>query len=273
LGRLFRFGNGALYLGASGDTASAISLTPSVGALTLVGGSLGVGITNPNRSIETTGLSSRKSQADDSIIDLYWNGNYGTIRTTYAATGGAHSFAIETIGGVGYVQDTSKKHWFLTLGLPTDSNREGLSLTLAAGSATFAAETNGTGTDNIDIIATPAGTGGFTYPTKTITVSGSGSDAASALQNSFIRITSAGTRTLPAAVPGLAATYRSTTAAVFSLDPASTSDYIILNGNTLAGGNKITSDGTIGATVTLVCEIVNYWVAYPNLGVFSDGGA
>lgn len=39
-GKLLRFGNGALYLGASGDTASAMSLTPSVGALTLAGGSL-----------------------------------------------------------------------------------------------------------------------------------------------------------------------------------------------------------------------------------------
>lgn len=107
-------------------------------------------------------------------------------------------------------------------------------------------------------------------PTQTI----AGAGSITSCMGQIIRVTAAGTTTLPAGtVVGQTVTVVSTTAAAVSVDCASTSDYIILSGTALAAGNKITSDSTIGAAVTLVNEIANYWRAFVNQGTWSDGGA
>ncbi len=87
------------------------------------------------------------------------------------------------------------------------------------------------------------------------------------------RITGAYTLSLPAAVPGLNAEFIATTAAVFSLDVQVATDIIILNGVSLAAGNKATSDASINATIFLECTAAGTYRGNAILGVFSDGGA
>jgi hypothetical protein len=153
------------------------------------------------------------------------------------------------------------------------TNYEGLTVTPAAGSVTFAAVEGGTGSDNIDLILTPKGTGGVTYLSKVISKAGTASLTAAEVTNTFVRVTATGTETLPAATTlGQAVTVVSTTAAVVSVDVASVSDYIILDGTTLTAGNKATSDGTTNATLSCINEITNYWRCYSIAGAWTDGG-
>ncbi len=91
-----------------------------------------------------------------------------------------------------------------------------------------------------------------------------------------IRVTAAGTVTLPAATTlGQNCRVVSTTAAVISVDPASSSDAITMDQNAAAwaGGNKATSDGTIRAQIYCHNPTANSWMCNSILGVFSDGGA
>jgi hypothetical protein len=115
---------------------------------------------------------------------------------------------------------------------------------------------------------------GLRYLTDIISQGGAGADTTESVRNGYIRVTAAATRTLPAGtIVGQTVNYVSTTAAVVSVDVASGSDYIILNGTALAAGFKATSDGTVGAMLTCVNDVANYWRCQAVQGVWSDGGA
>ncbi len=85
------------------------------------------------------------------------------------------------------------------------------------------------------------------------------------------RVTGAYVVTLPAAVVGMSANFRATTAAVMTLD-SNASGAFVLNGVALTNGNKIVSSGVAGESVYVECTIANKWDVYP-AGAFSDGGA
>ncbi len=107
-------------------------------------------------------------------------------------------------------------------------------------------------------------------PTQTI----AGTGAITTCKGHTILVTSAGTATLPAATTiGQACSVVSTTAAVVSVDPASTSDTVILNGTALTAGNKATSDGTDEAALYCENTVANTWRCRTTFGIFVDGGA
>ena len=85
-------------------------------------------------------------------------------------------------------------------------------------------------------------------------------------------ITGAYTITLPAAVLGMSAKVRCTTAAIGSID-STAPDAFVLGGTALTAGNKITSDGTAGAELELICLVANRWSVRNVTGVWIDGGA
>jgi hypothetical protein len=115
---------------------------------------------------------------------------------------------------------------------------------------------------------------GYVSTTPVVTKTGSDSITAAQCKNTFVRITATGTITLPAAdTVGLRVMICSTTAAALSVDPASASDYIILNGTALAGGNKVTSGSTAGECIELICDVANYWREIGTKGTWIDGGA
>jgi hypothetical protein len=115
---------------------------------------------------------------------------------------------------------------------------------------------------------------GFRYLTDVYSQAGAGAFAVGTVNNSLYRITAAGTTVLPPGTTvGQTVTVVSTTAAVVSVDVDSGSDYIILNGVALAAGNKATSDGTIGAMLSCINEVANYWRCQAGQSVWSDGGS
>lgn len=87
------------------------------------------------------------------------------------------------------------------------------------------------------------------------------------------RITGAYTLTLPAAVIGMSAVIRSTSAAAFSVDCNGSDHFELFDGTVLADGNKITSSGAKNESVTIICEVANTWIIVGQSGAFSDGGA
>ena len=102
-----------------------------------------------------------------------------------------------------------------------------------------------------------------------------GNDAVSAAQmkGQLHIVNGAYTPTLPTAAVGYEAWFTAQTAVAFSLDPATGTDVIYLNGAALAAGNKITSDATIRATVRVRCLIVGFYEITAEQGLFIDGGA
>jgi hypothetical protein len=299
LGRLFRFGNGALYLGASGDTASAISLTPSVGALTLAGGQLL--FPAGTASLPAIGWTADSTTGFFSVgggVTEYSSG--GTLSLTFGADriffGAALDLALlrESAATLKLGENSATPVGQTIKGADaragTDTNTVGGDFTGATGRGT------GTGTPGrgylTGTVKTGGGSGaqtlaevaswgspngvnrGFRYLTDVYSQAGAGALAVGTVNNSLIRVTAAGTVTLPAGtVVGQTVSVVSTTAAVVSLDPDSASDYLILNGTALAGGNKATSDGTIGAMLSCVNEVANYFRCQAVQGVWSDGGA
>lgn len=143
----------------------------------------------------------------------------------------------------------------------------------STGSVTITA----TGT-NPDVTVTPGGTGVFSTGTAAIrgaigitTHSATEAATSATMYGDTHRVTGAYTITLPAAVVGMNATYRATTAAVLTLDEDA-ADSFVLNGAAGTAGNKIASSGVAGESVYVECTIANQWDVYP-LGVWADGGA
>jgi len=69
------------------------------------------------------------------------------------------------------------------------------------------------------------------------------------------------------------ATFRATTASTFSVK-AGASDNFILTGTALDNGNKITSVGNAGDTVSIYWDdVVDAWIADSMNTLFTDGGA
>ena len=80
------------------------------------------------------------------------------------------------------------------------------------------------------------------------------------------------TETLPAAVVGMWAPFRATTAAVMTLD-CQAADSFILGGTTLTAGNKIATDGSLGVEFEVICLVANRWTVRNITGTVIDGGA
>lgn len=86
------------------------------------------------------------------------------------------------------------------------------------------------------------------------------------------KITGAYTVTLPAAVVGMSATFRASTAAAFSVDTNGADHFEMFDGTVLDAGDKITSGATKNEFVTIYCESANTWIVIGQNGAFSDGG-
>lgn len=124
--------------------------------------------------------------------------------------------------------------------------------------------------NNVTIGAT---TPGAVYNVAQVTTHAASENVtAASMYGNYHRITGAYTVTLPAAVVGMHASFRATSAAIFSID-CQGADSFSLGGTTLAAGNKITSDGNSGARVELSCDVANLWVVKNITGVVIDGGA
>jgi hypothetical protein len=85
-------------------------------------------------------------------------------------------------------------------------------------------------------------------------------------------VTGAYTISIPTATVGYHVGFMASTAAVFSVDVVTGTDAFYLNGTLLTAGNKITSDGTIRATVEIKCVLAGFYEAWSN-SLFVDGGA
>ena len=95
---------------------------------------------------------------------------------------------------------------------------------------------------------------------------------ATTMYGNLHRITGAFTVTVPAAVVGMSATFRATTAVAFSVDCNGADHFELFDGTALTAGHKITSGGTKNEFVTVVCESANTWIIVGINGVFTDGG-
>lgn len=93
----------------------------------------------------------------------------------------------------------------------------------------------------------------------------------STMQGNIHRVMGAYTLTLPPARPGLHGLFVAQVASVFSIK-ASPNDHILLGGNELPKGNKISSDGYNSDHVYLRCLNANTWEAEAS-GLFTDGGS
>lgn len=123
--------------------------------------------------------------------------------------------------------------------------------------------------------STPAA-GTFTSvaaPVSVITDSATGNVTPAQMQGQTHVITGAYTLSLPTAAVGYNATFMASTAAVFSIDVVTGTDVIVLNGNALTAGNKITSDGTIYAECYVECNLAGKYIITTLQGIFIDGGA
>jgi hypothetical protein len=87
------------------------------------------------------------------------------------------------------------------------------------------------------------------------------------------KITGAFVVSLPTAVSGYFGSFFASTAAIFSLDLVTGTDVFILNGTALTAGNKVTSDGGLGAKVYVECTEAGYYRVTSILGMVVDGGA
>ncbi|MFH2071930.1 MAG: hypothetical protein ABIJ75_03655 [Actinomycetota bacterium] len=115
-------------------------------------------------------------------------------------------------------------------------------------------------------------TGTFSSLRPVQTIAGTG--AITACKGHTVNVTAAGTATLPSgATVGQNCSVVSTTAAVVSIDVASGSDTMILNGTALTAGYKATSDGTDEATLYCEVSVANTWRCRTTLGIHTDGGA
>jgi hypothetical protein len=78
---------------------------------------------------------------------------------------------------------------------------------------------------------------------------------------------------IPTLVVGYNATFTANSAAAFSLDFVTGTDLFILNGTALTAGNKVTTDGTIYASLYVKCIEAGKAIVTVIQGVAFDGGA
>ena len=113
-------------------------------------------------------------------------------------------------------------------------------------------------------------TGGVAFAITTHSAS-EAATAATMYGNNHL-VVGAYTVTLPAAVLGMSAKFRATTAAVMTLD-CQAADSFVLGGTTLTAGNKIATDGSLGVEFEVICLVANRWTVRNITGTVIDGGA
>lgn len=86
-------------------------------------------------------------------------------------------------------------------------------------------------------------------------------------------ITGAYTVSMPTAAVGYSTDFMATTAAQYSVDVATGTDIIYLNGSALAAGNKVTSDSTIRNRLHCECNVVGYYECWSITNLHIDGGS
>jgi len=122
-------------------------------------------------------------------------------------------------------------------------------------------------------VLTDLNAGLLTYKVILVADSETGNVAAANMYGHIHRVTGAYTLTLPTGAIGMNATFRATTASTFSVK-AGASDNFILTGTALDNGNKITSVGNAGDTVSIYWDdVVDAWIADSMNTLFTDGGA
>jgi hypothetical protein len=106
-----------------------------------------------------------------------------------------------------------------------------------------------------------------------VTDSSTGNVSAANMKGQIHRVTGAYTLTLPTGAAGMNATFRATTASTYSIK-AGASNNFILRGTALDNGDKITSIGGAGDTVSIYWDdVVSAWIADSMNVLFTDGGA
>jgi len=122
-------------------------------------------------------------------------------------------------------------------------------------------------------VLTDLNAGLLTYKVVLVTDSETGSVAAANMYGQIHRVTGAYTLTLPTGAAGMNGTFRATTASTFSVK-AGADDHFILLGTALTDGDKITSIGGAGDTVSIYWDdVVSAWIADSMNALFTDGGA
>lgn len=117
-------------------------------------------------------------------------------------------------------------------------------------------------------------TGTVSFKTNIISAAVGGTITSTGALNMVYRHTggSPATFNLPAPETGMAACFRAATAQVLTVDVASVSDSIILDGVTLSGGNSIDSAGAAGDYVCLLAVSSTQWETWGRSGTWVDGG-
>ena len=119
-------------------------------------------------------------------------------------------------------------------------------------------------------------TGNITGNSKVITISGNDTLTIPQCRNVIILITGAYTPVLPAVSgfpdsEGAVVTFIANTATTYSVDPNGV-DRIVLYNTALSDGEKATSPGTLGASITFVGTTSAGWHALRGEGIFVNGG-
>ena len=124
------------------------------------------------------------------------------------------------------------------------------------------------GVANVTELATLSG--GSTYGTP-VSHAATESATAATLYGRTHLVTGAYTVTLPSVSVGMHGRFIATTAAVFSVDSTSP-NYFVLSGTALDAGDKVTSDGSAGASFEWECTATNVITIIYSNSTFIDGG-
>ncbi len=163
--------------------------------------------------------------------------------------------------------------------LPSLQNTPIGSTTASSGAfTTLSASSTVSGTGFSTYLASPPTIGGTTptavYSVLQVTSHGATEAVAAAtLYGNVHKITGAYVVTLPAAVVGMSASFRASTAAVFSVDTNGADHFETYDGTVLDAGDKLTSSGVKNEWIDIYCESANTWIVRRQSGVIIDGGA
>lgn len=238
-------GGSVIIATAPAGGSSGSSVNTATAHLTLSPSSSGIASLNKGKLIIPAGTSGAPSLAvSETDVGLY---NGGTDTLSVAAN---NVNVVNFYGGSGAVGPG--------LYLPSDTGIIAFGATYDATIQRNAANSLTTGIfANLKPVQNIAGTGSIT------TCAGH-----------IVNVTAAGTATLPAGTTvGQNCSIVSTTAAVVSVDVASASDTMILDGTALTAGYKATSDGSDEWTLYCTTSVANTWRCRTVLGVSVDGGA